>query len=55
MNDHRHNWSYPVAELGGKRACRQCGKIATREEMRAIFFAERNALRAEIQRARKIA
>ncbi len=27
-----HAWGLPVAELGGKRACRKCGHIASGRE-----------------------
>jgi hypothetical protein len=38
----RHEWSLPVAELAGKRVCRNCGHIAKGRE---DFF--------DVQRARR--
>ncbi len=37
----KHQWSNPVDELGGNRACRKCGHIADRDERRSIFFEAR--------------
>ena len=37
-----HEWTHPIAELGGKRACRKCGHIATG---RQDFFAVQRAKR----------
>lgn len=37
-----HEWSLPVAELGGRRACRKCAHVATGRE---DFFDVRRALR----------
>lgn len=41
-HDGPHQWSLPVAELGGKRACRKCGHIAKGRE---DFFSIRRAVR----------
>jgi hypothetical protein len=43
-HDGPHEWSLPVAELGGKRACRKCGHIAAGRE---DFFAVQKAKRTK--------
>ena len=42
LEEHEHHWSLPIDELRNKRACTfpGCGHIATRDEMREIFFRE---------------
>lgn len=39
-SDHEPDWSNPVDEAGGRRACRKCGYIGTREETQAIRLDE---------------
>lgn len=50
--DHEPDWSNPVDELGGRRACRVCGRVADQKENGQAFFVERAALR---ERAKKLA
>ncbi|HEY1198249.1 MAG TPA: hypothetical protein VGG32_05935 [Thermoplasmata archaeon] len=50
--DHEPDWSNPVDELGGRRACRKCGRIGTPEETQEIRLAE---LHAKEKLLRKVA
>lgn len=38
--DHQHEPSNPVDELGGRRVCRRCGHVYNRDEMAQVFFAQ---------------